>query len=119
MALRRLENDPVTAGRPQRFSIAMPVYFRPLEEITWQEGRVENISRSGILFRAAQPVEVTTRVELRFDLPAEVGGEPGAHVVCIGEITRVIPPPTADEQPILAASITDYRFVRGAADDAD
>jgi hypothetical protein len=56
---------------------------------------------------------------LRFDLLAEVGGEPGAHVVCVGEITRVIPPPTADEQRILAASITDYRFVRGAADDAD
>jgi hypothetical protein len=117
MSLRRLETDPATAGRPQRFAIAMPVYFRRLEEITWQEGRVENISRSGILFRAAQPVEPNTRVELRFDLPAEVGGEPGAHVVCVGEITRVIPSPMPDEPPILAASISDYRFVRSAADE--
>ena len=117
MSVRRLESGIDASERPRRFTIAMPVYFRPLEDITWMTGQVENISRSGLLFRTAQPVAVNTRVELRFDLPAEVGGEPGAHVVCIGEITRVIPAPAPEEQPILAASIVDYHFVRGAAGD--
>ena len=102
------------AQRAQRFGISMSMHFRPLQEISWLEAEVENISRSGILFRAPRPLDVNTRIEMRFNLPLEMGGEAGAHVVCAGEITRVIPPPTSEERPTLAARIFDYRLVRGA-----
>ena len=109
--------DLVTDGtrRPQRFAISLPVQFRTLDA-AWQEGQSENISRSGILFRAAQPLEVDTVIEMMFDLPVEMGGEPGAHVVCIAHITRVLPGATPEQPPLLAARIRDYRFVRGTAD---
>jgi len=97
----------------------MSVFFRPLEEITWREGKVENISRSGVLFRTSKTLEAGTRIEMRFDLPAEVGGEPAAHVVCAGEVTRVVPASTPGEPPLLAASIADYHFLRGAAGEGD
>lgn len=113
--------DLVTDGtrRPQRFSISLPVRFRTFDDGAWQEGRTENISRSGILFRTPQRLEVNTAIEMMFDLPAEMGGEPGAHVVCVAHIARVFPGATPEEPPLLAARIHDYRFVRGAADDAE
>ncbi len=113
MKARRLEITSDSLQRARRFSLPVVIQFRPLEETTWQEGQVENVSRSGILFRAPQPLSLHTPIEMRFDLPAELGGEPGAHVVCAGEIIRVIPPPGPDQQPILAARIMDYQFVRG------
>lgn len=111
----------VTDGtrRPQRFAISLPVKFRTGGEALWQEGRSENISRSGILIRAPQPLEVDTVIEMMFDLPVEMGGELGAHVVCVAHITRVLPSATPEQPPLLAARIHDYRFVRGAADDAE
>jgi len=119
MAVKRLGFENATSERPPRFAIAMGVRFRPLDEINWREGEIEDISRSGIRFHTAQPVDLNTRIEFMFDLPVEMGGEAGAHVVCVGEITRVIPPSAPDQWPVLAASIGDYHFVRGAADDAE
>jgi hypothetical protein len=113
--------DLITNGtrRPQRYAISLPVQFRTLDDAAWQEGRSENISRSGILFRAPHPLDVDAVIEMMFDLPAEMGGEPGAHVVCIAHIARVLPRATPEEPPLLAARIHDYRFVRGAADDVE
>ena len=113
--------DLVTDGtrRPQRFAMSLPVQFRTLDATAWQEGQSENVSRSGILFRAAQPLEVDTVIEMMFDLPVEMGGEAGAHVVCTAHVTRVLPAATPEQPPLLAARIHEYRFVRGAADDAE
>jgi hypothetical protein len=112
--------DLVTDGtrRPQRFAMSLPVQFRTLDAAAWQEGQSENISRSGILFRAAQPLQVDTVIEMMFDLPVEMGGESGAHVVCTAHITRILPGATPEQSPLLAARIHDYRFVRGAPDNA-
>lgn len=99
--------------RAQRFAIQMPVRYRPVENINWLEGKVENISRSGMLFRAEQLVEVNTPVEMCFELPMEAGGETGAQVICRGKIVRTILPAASDAPPALAAKILDYHFVRG------
>lgn len=96
----------------QRFPIQVPVLYRQTGQIGWSEGRSENISRSGILFRAKEVVEIGTPVQLSFRLTAEMGGEKGAVVICEAEIVRsVLPPATAT--PALAARILDYHFMRG------
>ena len=116
MKARRLEITSDSLKRARRFSLASAIQFRPLEEMTWQEGQVENVSRSGILFRAPQPLSVHTPIEMRFDLPAEMDGEMGAHVTCVGEIVRVVPAAGPQRPPQLGARIFDYRFVRSLGD---
>jgi len=98
--------------RAQRFAIAMPIQYRPLSDLTWLDGQVENISRSGVLFRAERVMDVATLLQMRFELPAEFGGQTGALVVCRGEVVRTLLPPTEDAPQRLAARILDYRFVR-------
>ena len=99
-------------SRAPRFSIQIPLRYRPSGEIGWSEGRTENISRSGVLFEAEQIIGVETRVEISLMLPMEIAGEAGAEVVCRGQIVRTVLPPATDAPPELAARILDYRFVR-------
>lgn len=98
--------------RAQRFVIPMPLRYRRSGEEGWQEGRVENISRSGVLFEPAQLMQVKEPVEMSFQLPVEVGGASGAEVFCVGEIVRTVLPAASDARPGLAAKIVDYRFTR-------
>lgn len=101
------------ALRAQRFAIPMSIQFRARDDAGWQGGQVENVSRNGILFRALRPLAVHTPIEIRFELPAEMGGVAGAQVLCAGEIVRVISESSLDTPPRLAARIWDYYFLRG------
>ncbi len=101
--------------RAQRFAIAMPIQYRRLSDVTWFEGQVENISRTGVLLRGEQTMNVATPLQMRFELPAEFGGQTGALVICRGEAVRTLLPPTEDAPKRLAARILDYTFVRNAA----
>ena len=100
--------------RPIRFAIPMPVEFRAPEEPEWQEGQIENVSRSGILFHTTAPVSASRPIEMKFELPAEAGGEEGALVFCMGEVVRVIPGPAPESPCTVAARIVDYHFIRSA-----
>lgn len=75
---------------------------------------IENVSDSGILFRAGALVEVATKIELAFFLPASDPHEPSAGVVCKAQVVRVAPPELPDERPGLAAAITKFRFTTEA-----
>jgi hypothetical protein len=98
--------------RAQRFAIAMPIQYRPLSDVTWLDGEVENISRTGVLLRGGEIMSVATPIQMRFELPAEFGGQTGALVVCRGEVVRTILLPADDAPKRLAARILDFHFVR-------
>lgn len=92
----------------------MPTRYRVKDEREWRQGRIENISRSGMLFRGEQLLEPDTPVELCFVLPVAVLGEAAAaQVICRGQIVRTVPPSGAESLPALAATILDYQLVRG------
>lgn len=95
--------------RAQRFTIPMTLRYRPAGQQDWKQGTVENISRSGVLFRAQEPVEVQTAVDLTLVLGAP-GGETPPEVLCWGVIVRREPRP--DDPALLAARIVHYDFVR-------
>ncbi len=109
------ESERMASGPPraERFPIHISVRFRPPGEEEWLEGETENISRTGVLFRAPIPLDVNTPVELQFGLPVEVGGEHGAMVLSLGRIVRTILPADRDASPTMAAKLLDYRIVRG------
>lgn len=101
--------------RAQRYNLQMSMSYR-MGEGKWSEGQTENISRSGVLFRAKTPVPPNTQIELRVRMPWELTGTRAAEVLCRGRVVRVIVP-TENGSPLeLAATIHDYRFVNKGAD---
>jgi hypothetical protein len=98
--------------RAPRFKIRTALLYRSAGEINWHDGRIENISRTGVLFHGMHSLMPNTAVEMRFALPVEVLGEPGAEVVCEGVIARVVPPISAGTTHTLAATILQYGLAR-------
>ena len=102
-----MKND---AGRAQRFVLHLPLRYRSIGAAQWREGRIENISRSGVLFWTEHPLRVDTPLEMVFVLPL-IDTPPG--IVCRGRIVRTVLPKGRHAPPGLAATIAAYRFVRG------
>jgi len=96
--------------RAQRFNLQMAMRYR-LSNGEWSDSSTENISRSGVLFRAREPIPANTQIELRVRMPWELTGARAAEVLCRGRVVRVILPLGEDSPLALAASIQDYRFV--------
>jgi hypothetical protein len=66
----------------------MSMLYRPAGDAQWRQGHTENISRSGVLFRAAEAMEIETPVEMLLDVPAEVGTDTAGTAMCRGRVVR-------------------------------
>ena len=97
--------EPSAGGRAKRFPLDVPVRYRMLGTTTWLNGQARNISTSGILFTADAAFTVHTHVEMAFDLPMTV---PPAHIVCRGQVARVIPVDATNLRPAVGATIVQY-----------
>ena len=106
--------DRIPTFRAQRFNLTLPLRYRLLGENDWREGTTENISRSGLLFRAEEMLQLNTQLEINLVLPAEIAGLSAAEVVCRGEIVRSMEPENARMHPALAAKILQYHFQHGS-----
>ncbi|HEX4488027.1 MAG TPA: ATP-binding protein [Terriglobales bacterium] len=92
--------------RAKRFDLHLPMKYRFVGENGWHTGTTENISRSGMLFRAEEAVSPSVQLEIHLVLPAEIAGLSTAEVICRGEIVRTL----ESEGPTLAAKILQYHF---------
>ena len=93
----------------------MTLRYRPAGQGNWKKGTVENISRSGVLFRAQEEVAVQTAVDIALVLEGPQIEE-APEVVCWGVIVRQ--EPTEQDPALLAAKIVHYDFVRPGDRDA-
>jgi len=100
--------------RAQRFNLHLPLKYRPVGDLNWREGTTENISRSGLLFRAEEAMSPSAQVEINLVLPPEIAGLSPAEVICRGEVVRTIDAETPAMNPALAAKILQYHFHHGA-----
>jgi len=111
------EKRPTWTPRARRLRVDLPVRYRVNRTATWFEGMVENISQTGILFHGPQPLPVNALVEMVFEMPEDISGQPNSNVVCQGRIMRYRDPEAEESatqdspQIALAASIVDYKFV--------
>ncbi len=96
--------------RPARFALHLPVRYRSVGDSRWWEGATENISRSGVLFRAENSPKPGTPVEMRLNLPT---GPTTSVIACYGYVVRSVSLTLLDERPVVAATIVDFTFVRG------
>ena len=96
--------------RAPRLPLNLQLRYRSVGAARWHEGRVENISRSGVLFRATDLVDVDAQVEITLLLPVRPSA---TAIVCRGRIVRTVLPGGSERRPGLAATISRYRFRRG------
>jgi hypothetical protein len=96
--------------RAARLPLNLQLRYRSVGAARWHEGRVENISRSGVLFRATDLVDVDAQVEITLLLPVRPSA---SAIVCRGRIVRTVLPGGSERRPGLAATISRYRFRRG------
>ena len=104
--------------RAQRFNLQLPLKYRLIGEADWSIGTTENISRSGILFRAQEMIPENAQLEINLVLPTEIAGLSSAEVVCRGEVVRTLQPEQPAAAPALAAKILQYHFQHGAIAEA-
>jgi PAS domain S-box-containing protein len=120
MSARPLPHDQVQRKakvvplRAQRFDLHLPLKYRLLGEDDWRDGTTENISRSGMLFRAEELLSPSVQLEINLVLPAEIAGLSPAEVVCRGEIVRAVESEQQAATPALAARIRQYHFQHGS-----
>jgi hypothetical protein len=100
---------PYPARRAQRFNLGVTLRYRREGERRWHEAVTENISRSGVLFRAREVVAVDTPLEMRFTLSA---GAISSDVSCRGRVVRTVLPERPRAGAGTAVTIRTYRFVR-------
>jgi len=84
--------------------------YRPVGHTGWREGTTENISRSGVLFRAPDLLEPNTPVEMRVALPVGPTPELFPQVLCTGRIVRTVGILSDELHPALAVSIIGYQL---------
>ena len=115
----RVDFDPMAEGAPrassraERFPIHIPVRYREPRSVVWFEGKTENISRSGVLFRTESVLSPKTTVEMRFMLPAAIKDEAPCEILCKGVVVRTEQTNIRGTPPALAVKIQRYRFARG------
>jgi len=99
--------------RAQRFKLNLPLRYRELGQHDWHAGTTENISRSGLLFRAQEAIAPNVQLEINLVLPAEIAGLASTEVMCRGEVVRTVQGETPAMSPALAAKIVQYHFQHG------
>lgn len=98
--------------RAPRYVLRTLLLYRRRGQRGWNQGQTENISRSGVLFRSQELIGESTSVALRFALPVEIYGQPGALVTCHGSVVRAVPAADEGDLPVVAATIMRFRIVR-------
>jgi hypothetical protein len=119
-AAKRRYKDGVVPGsgtgvspRAERFAIETTIRYRIVGHEEWHQGKTENISGSGVLFRTRNLVARRTRVEMIFALPKGGPSAGGASVKCFGQIVRRVPPVRLGGESGLAANIEEYQLRHG------
>jgi hypothetical protein len=103
---------PTWVPRARRIKMSAPVRYRVKNLGTWSEGKIENLSQSGVLLTGPAKFPENTLVEMVFEMPEEISGQKNSKVLCQGRITRM---KGSNQKQVehyeFAASILDYKFI--------
>jgi hypothetical protein len=105
--------EQLPSARAPRFKVQLPLKYRRLDEEKWHDGKTRDISRSGLLFQADDPLQPNIQLEINLVLPAEIAGLSPTEVVCRGEIVRTVEAGSGEMPPAWAARILQYQFQHG------
>jgi hypothetical protein len=125
------EKRPSWTPRARRLKLDAMLRYRVNSTSTWYEGKIDNLSQTGLLFRGPQALPVNALIEMVFEMPEEISGQKNRSVLCQGRVIRYQSAQgqgqikekdksekTKEDEPsetpegLLAASIVDYKFIR-------
>jgi hypothetical protein len=95
--------------RAERYAIPIAILYRSPGELDWQPGLTENISRSGVLFRAERHIEPNTPLEMMLDLPTIVASPASGSALRRGRVVRAMAPSMVEDRPAVAAAFIDFQ----------
>jgi hypothetical protein len=105
--------QPTWTPRARRLKLNIPVRYRGKNLSTWYEGAIQNISQSGVLFHGPQQLPANALIEMIFEMPEAISGQPNCAVLCQARMIRVKDAIDNTEDAFgLAASILDYKLLR-------
>jgi len=101
----------IGVSRPTRFKLKTPLRYRGSSEFQWHDGITENISCTGVLFRADGPVEPRTPIAIRFTLPQAIAGQTPIEVTCDAYVVRRASISSPEDRGFsIAAAILNYHL---------
>ena len=77
--------------RDRRMPWRSEIQFRHLGAQQWNHGRVENISRTGLVFDSDHTLERNTPLEMILEMPSQLTGQEHSKVLCQGIVARSVP----------------------------
>ncbi|HET7440375.1 MAG TPA: PilZ domain-containing protein [Terriglobales bacterium] len=107
---RTRQVKPTWVPRARRLKLDLAVRYRVKNLSSWYEGKIENISQSGVLLGGPEELPENALVEMVFEMPEEISGQKNSNVLCQGRVIRSRK--GRDTEPVeMAASILDYKFI--------
>jgi PilZ domain-containing protein len=98
--------------RAPRFAIPIPILYRTPGDLAWLEGWTENISKSGVLFRAQHEIPPDTPVEMMLEIPTFIATPVAGAAICRGRIVRTVAASAREDRHSMAAAILEYELAR-------
>ncbi|HYN14872.1 MAG TPA: hypothetical protein VES66_03675 [Terriglobales bacterium] len=106
------KKKPSWSPRARRIKLnGQEMKYREVGTAAWHRGTVENVSQTGLLFRAAEALAENAEVEMILEMPREITGQEHAQVIARGMVVRTVPPENGEGHPAIAAGIWDYRVL--------
>ncbi len=102
------KKKPSWSPRARRLKVDYELKYRARGAAQWNNGTMQNISQSGVLFHGPDAV-TGDAIEMIFEMPKEIAGQEGRKVLCNGNVVRSHS--AADGQFSYAVSISYYRFL--------
>lgn len=88
----------------------MPLQYRGHPSDEWRSGTTEDISLSGVLFRAAKPIEPRSPIEFSLLLPRQLSGPVPVRVFGKGYVVRNAHPKFGLGHTRIAAAFLQFRL---------
>jgi len=100
------------SDRAPRFAIPIAILYRTPGDVSWLEGWTENISKSGVLFRADHAIALNTPVEMMMEIPTFIATPVAGPAICRGRIVRTVAKSPRQDRHSMAAAILEYELAR-------
>jgi len=108
----RPRKKPTWSPRARRIKLNHEaIKYREVGTEAWRSGVADNVSQTGVLFRASETLPENTEVELMLEMPPEITGVDQAKVIARGMVVRTTPAENGNGMPGIAAGIWDYRVL--------
>ena len=95
---RKTSRKPSWVPRARRLKLNIPIRVSGQRIEHVDQGTIQNISQSGVLFRGRDRLPSNALIEMVFEMPEEISGQKNSSVLCQGRVIRAKEARAADER---------------------